>query len=553
MRRIIAILVLSVQLSLWGQPATEDKQGVALLIQTNTQQLLPGEYLYYSIQFKGPSIENPLERQAQLAYIALADSQGKTHAVQQILLEQIGQNYEGQGELFIPTSLATGGYNLVGYTPQMLDRPSQELHQTPIAILNPYSTSRSGEIIEIHPPTEIKATPFIQTPIQGSPNQWIPFELPPNFPQQGRYKLSVKKISTLQTEAFFKENKEVETPEIKPQNNTRTKTQGGISGRLISNRKPIDGVSVALSFVGPNMPFKLTTTNTEGRFNFPLLATVNSPQAVLQVWNDHPADFQMVLDSFPRPTKERLKKVALRLYSSDLESLKNRSIHNQIENAFNPYKQDSIPLENRPMSRLDAFEMNTYTLEEYSRFSSFEETIFEIVREGSYKKTKADRAVLFVKNVVRNVAVAAPVLLLIDGIPVPDHNAFRRYPASEIEKISVSRQQLVMGNQIWNGLVYVQTKEGIPKTYLNQKNIEIRNLELPRLKKKYYQQPKNAPNYIPNYAHTLVWLPNQSTADLRAFKGFKAPDMEGRFELSIEGEDQAGRTYSFRNIYKITN
>ncbi|MCW1952639.1 MAG: hypothetical protein KIH80_000500 [Flavobacteriia bacterium] len=563
MKKTLLILAVCIQLPIWGQNLLAEKKEQPLRIQTNTQQLLPGEYLYYSLKLQLTPKENPLEQQPQVAYIALADAKGRVQAVQQILLEQINNQYVGQGELFVPTSLPTGGYNLLGYTANMLDTASEQLSQTPIALLNPYSTARSLEVREIEADTSLQKKNQAHKNIQSlsrpqslvGTDQWVPFTLPEDLPKHGLYELSVKKTTPFHSQAFFKEkntqHKEASSVNNNQHNKLPTKTQAGISGSLISSGQPIDRVAVALSFLGADMPFKMTTTDPQGKFNFPLTATVNSSQAVLQVWNAKQSDFQIILDSFPRPDPSRIEKATLNLHLSDLERLKNRSIQNQIENAFNPFKQDSIPLENRPISRLDAYEMNDYILDEYSRFSNFEETVFELMSELSYKKTSANTEVLFVKNVARNVAVAALPLLLLDGIPVPDQNAFRRYPTAEIKSISVSRQQLVMGDQIWNGLVFVRTKGGIPKTYLSQQFLKIWELELPRLKKKYYQHPKNAPKNLPNYAQQLVWLPNQSPEALQEFKGFKTPHMEGLFELSIKGLDTTGKAYSYIKVYDI--
>ena len=550
MKKTLFILLCCLQFPLWAQENSAPKPEELLSFQTNTQQLLPGEYLYYSIRLRRVAQENPLEIRQKIAYIALADAQGQSKAVQQIILEPAAGTYIGQGELFIPTSLPTGGYTLLSYTPEMLENTALALPQIPIALLNPYSNARSKGVAEIGPEAETKAIAPKTPSLTLATEQWTAFSPPKDLPKNGRYNLSVRKISALHSQAYFNPTP-LEPQEEEAMPKTLIYSAAGVRGTISSNSQSVDKIGISLSFLGQNMPFKMTATNAQGQFNFPLTAAVNSSQSLLHIWSADPKDFQIKLDSFPSPAASRIKKAALKLLSSDLEALQNRSIHNQIENAYNPFKQDSIPLENAPMSRLDRYEMSPYMLDDYTRFNTFEETVFELISELSYKKTSNGTAVLFCKSVQRNIAVAALPLLLLDGVPIADQNDFRRYPASEIKSISVSRQQLVMGDQIWNGLIVVQTFSGIPETYMAQKSLKIWNLDLPRLKKKYHQSQNSLMKSLPNYAQQLIWLPNQSPAAIAQFKGFKTPQYPGFFEVSIEGHSLSGTPYHFKRVYEV--
>ncbi|MDG1213695.1 MAG: hypothetical protein P8N20_06195, partial [Flavobacteriaceae bacterium] len=395
--------------------------------------------------------------------------------------------------------------------------------------------------------------------------------------------LSIRKKESLESFAYFDkaplEKKGAQTtraeitgfsqekPQIELQRERQGEFQGAtISGRIVANDKKstqlkIHEVSIALSFLGENMPFKLTNPAADGTFSFPINSPINNNNAVLEIMGDAKNDYHLVVNPLPLPHLASLPKGTLQLYSKDLETLTQRSVYNQIENAFNRFKPDSIALENRPISDFSHLESSEYILEEYTLFPTFEETVFEIISELSYQKTTDGGLVLYCKGVSRNTPIAAPPLLFIDGIPVEDQEQFRGYSTQNIARIKVVQKQLVVGNKIWNGLVQISTKNGYPLEYIKSNDLSVKALELPALQKKYYQIQKNTieenqtipktVDQLPHFNTQLLWLPNSLVSLETTPSYFYTSSVKGNYELKVFYQNLKGDEKVWTKVFRV--
>ena len=645
MKNTLFILLFSYCFSLIGQESNlvtqKDMLNISgtetIAVHLNTQTILPGEYLYFSVTLK--SKEGLLKQKlSKVAYIALVNPMGEKVLLAQMLLKQISNNgsepegflkpqlkdqthlnsVRGQGDLFIPVSLATGAYTLVGYTQQMLQQDPEDLFLRPLAVINPYTNARVGTVNEIEakntldftPETTVSNTALEPTiknrdtitdtklmPVFG-PLEKISLQdlslkeisdngaglsLKEILGNETIATLSIRKKESLQSFAYFDkaplEKKGAQTtraeitgfsqekPQIELQRERQGEFQGAtISGRIVANDKKstqlkIHEVSIALSFLGENMPFKLTNPAADGTFSFPINSPINNNNAVLEIMGDAKNDYQLVVNPLPLPHLASLPKGTLQLYSKDLETLTQRSVYNQIENAFNRFKPDSIALENRPISDFSHLESSEYILEEYTLFPTFEETVFEIISELSYQKTTDGGLVLYCKGVTRNTPIAAPPLLFIDGIPVEDQEQFRGYSTQNIARIKVVQKQLVVGNKIWNGLVQISTKNGYPLEYIKSNNLAIKTLQLPALQKKYYQIQKNtlrknqtSPNtgdQLPHFNTQLLWLPHYALSPEKTAAYFYTSSVKGSYELKVFYQNLKGDEKVWTKVFRV--
>lgn len=645
MKNTLFILLFSYCFSLIGQESNlvsqKDMLNISgtetIAVHLNTQTILPGEYLYFSITLK--SKEGLLKQKlSKVAYIALVNPLGEKVLLAQMLLKQISNNgsepegflkpqlkdqthlnsVRGQGDLFIPVSLATGAYTLVGYTQQMLQQDPEDLFTRPLAVINPYTNARIGTVNEIEakntldftPETTVSNTAFEPTiknrdtitdaklmPVFG-PLEKISLqdlslkEIPENktglslkeiLGNETIATLSIRKKESLESFAYFDkaplEKKGAQTtraeitgfsqekPQIELQRERQGEFQGAtISGRIVANDKKstqlkINEVSIALSFLGENMPFKLTNPAADGTFSFPINSPINNNNAVLEIMGNAKNDYHLVVNPLPLPHLASLPKGTLQLYSKDLETLTQRSVYNQIENAFNRFKPDSIALENRPISDFSHLESSEYILEEYTLFPTFEETVFEIISELSYQKTTDGGLVLYCKGVSRNTPIAAPPLLFIDGIPVEDQEQFRGYSTQNIARIKVVQKQLVVGNKIWNGLVQISTKNGYPLEYIKSNDLTVKALQLPALQKKYYQIQKNTieenqtipktVDQLPHFNTQLLWLPNNLVSLETTPSYFYTSSVKGNYELKVFYQNLKGDEKVWTKAFRV--
>jgi hypothetical protein len=629
MKNTLFILLFSYCFSLIGQESNlvsqKDMLNISgketIAVHLNTQTILPGEYLYFSVTLKSKEGISK-QKLSKVAYIALVNPMGEKVLLAQMLLKQISNNgskpegflkpqlkdqtqlnsVRGQGDLFIPVSLATGAYTLVGYTQQMLQQDPEDLFIRPLAVINPYTNARIGTVNEIEAKNALNFTrettvsntalePTIKNrdtitdtklmPVFG-PLEKISLQdlsLKEILGNETIATLSIRKKESLESFAYFDkaplEKKRTQSTlsgtenfsQEKPQGERQGEFQGAtISGRIVANDKKstqqkIHEVSIALSFLGENMPFKLTNPAADGTFSFPINSPINNNNAVLEIMGDAKNDYHLVVNPLPLPHLASLPKGTLQLYSKDLETLTQRSVYNQIENAFNRFKPDSIALENRPIADFSHLESSDYILEEYTLFPTFEETVFEIISELSYQKTTDGGLVLYCKGVTRNTPIAAPPLLFIDGIPVEDQEQFRGYSTQNIARIKVIQKQLVVGNKIWNGLVQISTKNGYPLEYIKSNNIAIKTLQLPALQKKYYQIQKNtlgknqtSPNTgdrLPHFNTQLLWLPHYALSPEKSAAYFHSSSVKGSYELKVFYQNLKGDEKVWTKVFRV--
>ena len=99
----------------------------------NDSFLLAGEYLYYKLYCIDEQT-NSLSSLSKIGYVALINSHGEEIFRHKITLE----NGMGQGDFFVPTSVTSGSYKLLGYTQWMGNLTITDFFQSDVIVVNPY-------------------------------------------------------------------------------------------------------------------------------------------------------------------------------------------------------------------------------------------------------------------------------------------------------------------------------------------------------------------------------------------------------------------------------
>jgi hypothetical protein len=123
----------------------------SIFITTNANTFLTGETLYYKL-FCLDQATNIVSGRSKIAYVELIDSSKKTIFTHKLFLK----NGTTNGDFFIPTTLETGNYKLIGYTNWMLNKSNSEYFNITISIINPYQIS----------PTVTNNTPLLNKSVE---------------------------------------------------------------------------------------------------------------------------------------------------------------------------------------------------------------------------------------------------------------------------------------------------------------------------------------------------------------------------------------------------
>ncbi|WP_091869386.1 hypothetical protein [Pricia antarctica] len=540
---------------------------------------MSGEYLYYEIYCRNAKT-NSASSISKIAYVELVAENGKSVFRHKIFLEQ----GRGQGDFFVPVSVKSGNYKLVGYTQWMKNRGIDHFFQGDISIVNPYLSDQTPLLANTNDTLYTESNFKVEVEANRSRTEYridgevlslndsvfsnrekvnLTFRAKSGASIQGDYSLSVRKVDSFTA-----------SPMISLQNFNPSETRRDskaehffyipemrgdlISGTVtsIAENNPLKDAQIAMSIPGEEGMTKVANSDNEGIFYLNLDKPYTSGQAIFQVINRKKDQYRISIDP-----KASLEYTALSFYHFKLtpqmkDALLQRSVHNQIENAFFSVKPDtSVTAESRRPAYLD--KMYFYDLDEYTRFPTVRETLVEIVNNVYSRKIDHENYRIQVRNYIFDSYVPpnAQPLVLVDGIFVQDHTYLLDYDARKIEKIGVLQDKYILGLQIFQGVVVMETIDGdfsLPET---DAFTTIQQLGKPQERKKYfspvYGDSLSQKERIPDFRHQLLWKPNIVIHEKEASFSFYTSDVNGRFEVSLKGFTTGGKAISLTESFLV--
>jgi len=548
--------------------ATEER----VFLHTNTTTFLSGETLYYKMYCLNP-LDNTASRISQIGYVVLLDEAKKEIFNSKIALT----DGSGQGDFFIPTTLKTGNYKLLSYTLWMLNRDPVAAFESDILIINPFqteekrlikSTTLPGSEKQVSDLSEKRNSEIIpETLAELSTNNKTYLQREKvvmkikglnQKPLLGNFSISVRKKEEypfrIQTSTMLPTNS---GPALVTNPNSILPELRGelVTGSIISKNgnKNSARKTIALSIPGKSLAFKVTQTNDDGKFSFVLDKNPTADTSVLQLFEEDRDQFELKIDkpitydfskvTFPSPfvIPIELKK-----------TIEERSIANQIENAYFRFKKDSLIANPTTPSFFHPLEKD-YILDEYTRFPTMAETITEILTEMYYKKNKGKYSI-YLRDNLSNAAAYGTPLVLVDGELIQEANELFDLDMNTIYKVSIVNQGYVYGPKIFSGVVNFVTKNNdFQSKSVGDFSIKTR-LQRPLPIKKY-----NTPNYdittalarIPDYRYQLLWMPDVTLEQIENSLLFYTSDVIGTFEIIVKGFTKEGTAISLYETFEV--
>ncbi|MEM9363672.1 MAG: hypothetical protein AAGA43_13625 [Bacteroidota bacterium] len=569
----------------FGQAVTTTKPQFPkekVYVHVNSTTVFVGEYLLYSLYCLDEEILAP-SRVSKIAYVDLIGENGKRIFQQKIRLEK-GRSYS---DFFIPTSVVSGNYKLVGYTRWMQNFSKEEFFRQNITIINPYTSDQSvflkeesdslaytGTGIqkipswENHPASEISSNWAIQ--LESSkfgPREKVVFNLTSKEieTEGSSVSISVRKIPSMSSPSLITSNF-VKTYRNTDSNMKATKLGSytylpEIRGELIAGRvldkltsKPVKKVGVSFSLPGYGAHFKTAYTNDDGTFYFSIQDEYEGEAATVHVLGDENETCRLEMFADERPDMTEEDFYAFQLTETMRESILERSFHNQIENAFFSVKPDTVLTVS---SKIPFFLENSlaYQLDDYTRFPTLRETVVEILEHLWIKRESQEKRTFKVRvNPPYSESDNRP-LVLMDGVQVLDHESLMDYNARQIEKITIGRGRYVFGKQVYDGVMSIETFDRDYNLPYNGTSSLLVQLSKPQARKNYFMQnyvengsPSN--QNIPDFRYQLLWIPVAKTNNSSEFSFFTS-DVKGKFEIRVEGFSKTGGPISLKETIII--
>ena len=543
-----------------------------VFLSTNATTFVTGETLYYKLNCLKLSNKTP-SNVSKIAYVELVDSDKKTVFKNKIYLE----NTKGHGDYFVPTTIKTGNYKLIGYTNWMLNQTIAPFFQIDIVIINPFQTNENqitASVATVYTVVETIST----TPIQTPQNDYLKLNLNKKaftnreqvsvtvatlneIAKKGNYSVSVRKLDELPSskqtsaEAFSKI-----VSKIEPINKTNTIVLPELRGEMItgkitskSNPKDIQNINIGLSIPGKTFAFKVVKTDKNGNFIFNLDKPYYNSAVNIQVIDDNRSNYTLVLDNPSTIDYSKLNFLPnVNLTPALSETLLNRSIASQIENAYYSNKTDSI-LKAKSTNAFYEPIAKEYVLDDYTRFPTLKETAIEIVKEMYYEQ-KDKKYTLHLRDPSIYTQSPEPALVLVDGLLLQDTNELFEYHMKNISKISVISGLYYLGPKPFNGVISFTTKNQDFVSKQSGSYILDAAVLRPAVKKEYFtpdytDKAKN--ERIPDYRYQLLWLPQLTLTSNENPISFYTSDVTGTFEISLEGFSDQGIPISLKDTFEV--
>jgi hypothetical protein len=537
----------------------DKKLNESIYVSTNGNSFLTGETLLYKF-FCINNTTNIPSKYSKVAYLKIIDSNKKTIITHKLFLE----NGVGNGDFFIPTTLETGSYKIIGYTSWMLNKSASVYFNQDIFIINPYKEKSKNLISQKVLQTEVLTNDNISFDLKSKTyknRDKIEFKINTGSEEfvKGNYILSVRKadglLSQNRTNLIELQAENQNTNFSNEINNTDfvlPELRGEIiSGKLSSNTAEVKNKKVALSIVGKYNDLKLTKTDDQGKFQFNLEKPNPNPNIAVQVIEDNKEEYTIVLDQEKEIDISNLTFPNFEFNADFVDNVTERLVSTQIENAYYTKKKDSTIIPNDSIAFYGPLSKE-FKLDVFTRFPTMAETITEVIAGVYFKKINNDYSI-HVYDYDPNYESTIPALIVVDGLIIQNVNELFTYNPKNIYKVNVVKGLYYYGSKSFNGIVAFTTKNGDYDTSLKGDFIIRPEILRPQYKKEYFQPDYTDSKYsrIPDYRHQLLWMPKVDLGNLDSKISFYASDVSGKYEIILEGFSATGKPVFIKENIEI--
>ncbi len=533
----------------------------------NSSFLLAGELLQYKTY--NLDAANKGSKLSKIVYVSLRNENDSVVFSHKLKVE----NSIANADFFIPSTLKTGIYRLIGYTNFSRNNKQDSFFQKNIYIVNTFV--KTNEVPKATETVEVNFKTIKPSIISEKKNNEDQIKITSNKTNYGfrekvmlniedtfgkvsdNFTLSVRKMDPIEISGTISDNASAISnglfyiPELRGEL---------ISGVVLSNG---DGVSaanktVSLTISGKNFIFKIAKTNANGRFFFSVTEGYNTEKSIIQLNepSEETSRYAIIMDSKYFPIGKTISS-NLKLNSNIKDWLQERGLQLQVENAYFDVKKDSI-LNNKVNPTFYNNLGTVFLLDDYTRFPTVKETFVEVVTLAAVRGSGTNSKFI-VNNEYDPNKIAKfndiPPLVLMDGIQIINNEDLINYNAREIESIRVVAQPYRYGSKIYSGIIAVETKKGNFTPAASNSYVETINLRSTVKQKDYYNtnySEKSSLSRIPDYRVQLFWQPNILLSSKSFKTSFFTSDVRGTYKIHLEGFTDQGSFISVEEYFNVS-
>lgn len=552
MKRILISLILFLPVSFLS--AQSDMLYERLYVSTDKECYLAGEQLWVSAFCYDASSGIP----SPVSAVAYLEIQNLSGTVSQAKIALTGGR--GSGMISLPLSIPTGIYRLSAYTRYMYSESNLNFFSKFVTIYNPLTSLRSDNVKTISERDAV--TDYLKEKTEENsrgftlltnkknyyPGEEVTITLHNEIPNQVSLSVSVYREDDLN---YFRNRSIINyvdsTLKEKPSPFPLWKVDYAgeiIRGHVVDeNNEPIsevDAYGSYISIAGSDIQYYSGEIRENGNVRFFTSNLYGDGTLVSYVPSFEQKKYHLVLDSvFMNPRIRYIPELILDKKQKDV--LVERNMGVQIAQVF---RLDTLIREHKPEANL-LFE-NTgivYNLDEYTRFPTMGEVMIEFIKEARFRTINGTRWLQVRLRDAQGVAYyiedPTPPLVLVDGIPVSEHETIYAYDPNLVREITIYTDKYAFGPIYYNGILFFKTYKGdFPELELDE-SMRIQDFQ-------GVQKPRSlavlpADSRLPDLRHTLYWEPIVEV-DANESITLKAMTSEtrGTFCVVIEGMDRKG-------------
>jgi len=515
-------------------------------LQTDKQLYIAGELIWLKVYTTGT--EGKLQEFSKIGYVELlSDSESKV----QVKLEI--KDGTGAGCMELPATLETGNYRLSAYTRYMRNEGENVFFEKIVTIINPLQNENTAKSTDS------------DNALAGTAPQVKTVQLSVDKTILGKREKGIITIAGLPKEytslaisvagevPFSHEDKSItdwknglrQPIASSVEKSFLPEYEGAIiSTQLIDNNGNIpssfQGANTMLSFPGKRVQIYSGQSVGDGVYNFYTQEIGGKKELTTTVFPDNGNSYHLDLrPSFSAHSSKPLPSFHLDSIWKDYLSM--RSLSLQVTRAYTADSMNQI----RPTPPFNALTpFRKYALEEYTRFQNMEEIFIEFIPEARIRKINDKRSFSVVSDVNNNFSTDY-VLVLLDNVPIADHDLMCNYNALLIEKIDLYQGRYIYGGQLYGGIIHFITYKGDYPGIKFEPYTQLLNFEGTQPYRYFYspiyEETVNSTR-MPDFRHTLLWEPFVDCKDGESITiPFYTSDIPGKYDVKLEGISKEGK------------
>jgi len=312
-----------------------------------------------------------------------------------------------------------------------------------------------------------------------------------------------------------------------------------ISGQWVDRRtgRPAPGILTYMGVENYLRGFSTCTSDSNGMVNYELRDFRGPGQLVFQAASGDSNYNFLISDPFSNRFRDR-PRYPFRPPAGGAHSLEDLSISMQVQQIY--HGASLIHFRNSPPDSTSFYTDidKRYFLDDYTRFTTMEEVLREYVVLVDVKR-RAGHYHLVLYDFPNATMFKSDPLVVIDGIPVLNMDAFIRVDPLQLKKLEVVNRRYFLGDAIFNGILnWTSNNHDLGGYELN--DAAIVNYDGLQQEREFYAPAyptaEDRSGHTPDYRNVLLWKPElRLTPGKKTDESFYSSDLPGTYRVVLQG------------------